>query len=49
MNFYLKSILDELLSSTEQTRKASPAKDAFKKWLPSFRLISTTIGNHVSE
>jgi hypothetical protein len=46
--FPIQSILDELLSSTEQTRKASPAKDAFKKWLPSFRLISTIIGNHVN-
>ena len=40
-------VLDELLSSTDQTRKASPAKDTFKKWLASFRLISTIIGNHV--
>lgn len=39
--------LDELLSSTDQTRKASPAKDTFKKWLASFRLISTIIGNQV--
>ena len=39
--------LDELLSSTDQTRKASPAKDTFKKWLASFRLISTVIGNQV--
>ncbi|CAF1296097.1 unnamed protein product [Adineta steineri] len=41
----LTRTLDELLSSTEQTRKTSPVKDAFKKWLPSFRLISTIIGN----
>ncbi|CAF5034501.1 unnamed protein product, partial [Rotaria sp. Silwood1] len=43
---HLNRILDELLSSTEQTRKTSSAKDTFKKWLPSFRLISTIIGNH---
>ena len=36
------------MASTEQTRKASPAKDTFKKWLPSFRLISILIGNAVS-
>ncbi|CAF2656185.1 unnamed protein product [Rotaria sp. Silwood2] len=46
LSSHLNRILDELLSSTEQTRKTSSAKDAFKKWLPSFRLISTIIGNH---
>ncbi|CAM4901486.1 unnamed protein product [Rotaria socialis] len=43
---FSKNIPDELLTSTEQTRKTSSAKDAFKKWLPSFRLISIIIGNH---
>ncbi|CAF0922136.1 unnamed protein product [Rotaria sordida] len=46
LSSHLNRILDELLSSTEQTRKTSSAKDAFKKWLSSFRLISTIIGNH---
>ncbi|CAF1333182.1 unnamed protein product [Rotaria magnacalcarata] len=46
LSSHVNRILDELLTSTEQTRKTSSTKDAFKKWLPSFRLISIIIGNH---
>ncbi|CAF0999895.1 unnamed protein product, partial [Didymodactylos carnosus] len=41
------TVIDELLSGTEQTsaRKPSPVKDSFKRLLPYFRVLSIVIGN----